>query len=123
MRFLPFFALPAALALACGTSATGADSCMKIEQARCENAPSCGIDLSTPTHRGDSPQLSVASCIRFYQDACGHGLVVSVDPGATSTQSCVDAINKGDCTVVKAPQTHPSCAFLNPPASTTDAGQ
>lgn len=120
MRLLPFFALPAVLALACGTSPTGVDSCKKIEQARCENAPSCGIDLTEPVHRGDSPQLAVGACIRYYQDACNHGLVVSVDPGAASTQSCVDAINAGDCNVVKAPQTHPSCAFLNPPA-TADA--
>ena len=120
MRLLPFFALPAFFALACGTSPTGVDSCKKIEQARCENAPSCGIDLSIPAHRGSSPELNVASCIRYYDDACNHGLVVQTDPGNAAAQSCVDAINAGDCNVVKNPQTHASCAFLGV-ATTADA--
>lgn len=115
-------ALAALNLLACGTDAVGVDSCRKIEQARCENAPSCGIDLTMPVHRGDTPERNVAECIRFYDDACLHGLVASSDPGAISVQACVDAINTGDCTVVKNPETNASCAFLNPSGSTADAG-
>ena len=119
MRWFFLVLAPALVVLACGTNATGVDSCKKIEGARCENAPSCGIDLSSPTHRGDSPELGVASCIRYYDDACLHGLTVTNDPGATAVQSCVDAINAGNCSVVKTPSSHPSCAFLVP--TPTDA--
>ncbi len=102
--------------IACGTNPVGVESCRKIEHARCENAPGCGIDLSTPVHRGDTPELAVNACERFYDDACLHGLAAPTDPGAIAVQACVDAINNGDCTVVKNPETHPACAFLNPPA-------
>jgi hypothetical protein len=112
-----------ALVLACGTDPVGVDSCRKIEHARCENAPACGIDLSTPAHRGDTPELAVAACNRFYDDACLHGLVTSSDPGSVAVQACVDAINTADCAVVKNPEIHPACAFLNPPAQVAvDAG-
>jgi hypothetical protein len=98
---------------ACGTDPVGVDSCRTIEQARCENAPRCGIDLTYPVHRGDSQARNVSECIRYYHDACLHGLVASVDPGQTSVQVCVDAINNGDCTVVTNPETAPACAFLD----------
>lgn len=114
MRLVPFFVVPALLALACGTSPTGVDSCKTVERARCENAPSCGIDLSVPTHRGDSPEQNVASCIRFYEDACNHGLVAGTDPGASGAQACADAINAGDCSVVRTPQVNAACSFLGP---------
>jgi len=111
-------ALVAMIALgACGTDPVGVESCRTIEQARCENAPRCGIDLTYPVHRGDD----VSECIRYYHDACLHGLVASVDPGQTIVQVCVDAINNGDCKVVTNPETVPACAFLNAGnASTTD---
>jgi hypothetical protein len=102
-------------ALACGTDPVGVETCRKIERARCENAPACGVDLSQPTHRGDSPELSVAACIRFYDDACLHGLAAPTDPGNVQTQACIDAINTDDCSVVKTPESHPSCVFLVPP--------
>ncbi|MCL2726518.1 MAG: hypothetical protein FWD69_19030 [Polyangiaceae bacterium] len=104
---------------ACGTNPVGVDSCRSIEQARCENAPSCGIDLTNPVHRGSDPESDVRACILYYHDACLHGFVASVDPGSTAVQACVDAINNGDCTVVEHPETTPACAFLNP---NSDAG-
>lgn len=117
-------ALGLAGAFACGTQPVGVDACRKIEGARCENAKSCGIDLSTPVHRRDSPtpagqdQQDVGACKRFYEDACLHGLVTTVDPGAVATQACVDAINgTQDCDVVKSPEKTPACAFLLPPAA------
>lgn len=112
-------------AFACGTDPVGVDACRKIEGARCENAKSCGIDLTkAPVHRRDAPtpdkqdQQDVGACKRYYEDACLHGLVTTVDPGAVATQACVDAINTTqDCDVVKSPEKSPACAFLLPPAA------
>ena len=123
--FAALVTLGLAGAFACGTDPVGVDSCRKIEGARCENAKSCGIDLSSsPVHRRDAPtpdghdQQDVGACKRFYEDACLHGLVTTTDPGAVATQACVDAINATqDCEVVKAPAKHPACAFLLPPAA------
>jgi hypothetical protein len=109
-------ALGATYLLACGTEPVGVESCRTIEQARCENAPSCGIDLTHPVHEGSTPERDVAACIRFYEDACMHGMVAPNDPGSVAVSACVDAINNGDCAVVKNPETHPACAFLVPPA-------
>ena len=107
-----------ATALACGTDPVGVESCRKIESARCENAPSCGIDLSKPVHRGDTPALSVAACKRYYEDECLHGLSAPVDPGSVAVQACVDALNSTtDCDIIKAPEKTPACAFLVPPAA------
>jgi hypothetical protein len=104
--------------LACGTDPVGVETCRKIETARCQNAPACGIDLSVPTHNDESsPEKSVAACIRYYDDACLHGLAAPTDPAGPTVQACVDAINTADCTVVKAPETAPACAFLIPPAA------
>ncbi len=113
----------ALLVLACGTDPVGVESCRKIEHARCENAPACGIDLSAPKHRGDSPELAVVACKRFYDDACLHGLAAPNDPGSVAVQACIDAIDTSDCSVVKNPEIHPACAFLIPPAQApADAG-
>ena len=122
-----FAAIPAVLAVvACGTDAVGVEACRQIEEARCKMAPNCpssGIDLSKPVHR-DSPKTDIDACIRFYRDACLHGLTTPTDPGQVAVKACVDAINQGDCNVLVHPETHPSCAFLvpPPPATTTDAG-
>lgn len=111
-------ALGLASAMACGTEPVGVDSCRKIEGARCENARSCGIDLTTPVHRGDSPSEDVGACKRYYEDACLHGLVTDTDPGAVVVDACVDAINNTtNCDIVKNPEKHPACAFLVPPAA------
>jgi hypothetical protein len=110
--------------MACGTDPVGVDSCRRIEQARCENAPACGIDISKPVHRGDSSELDVAACIRFYDDACMHGFVAPTDPGAVDVDTCIAAINTGDCSVVLKPESSPACGFLVPPAAAppADAG-
>lgn len=105
--------------IACGSDPVGVETCRTIERTRCENAPSCGISLDQPVHRGDSAEDAVRSCIQFYEDACRHGLAAPTDPGALELQACVDAINTGDCNVVRAPESHPACAFLVPPAATT----
>lgn len=109
-------ALAGALALACGTDPVGVETCRRVETARCESAPTCGIDLARPVHRGDDPKSAVAACIRYYDDACLHGIESPEDPGSVKTQACVDAIINGSCDVVKTPETHPDCAFLIPPA-------
>jgi hypothetical protein len=103
--------------VACGTDPVGVESCRRIEQARCENGPTCGVNLSTPVNRGDNkPELAVAACIRYYDDACQHGLVAPTDPGPVQVDACVNAINTGDCSVVLKPESSPACAFLVPPA-------
>ena len=107
-----------AAVFACGTDPVAVDACRQIEYARCENANTCGIDLSVPTHPGDSPNLDVGACKRFYDDQCLHGMNISSDPGATKTQACVDAINdpNSGCDIVKAPENSAACSFLNPNA-------
>jgi hypothetical protein len=100
---------------ACGTEAVGVDACRRIEKVRCESAQACGIDLERPVHEGDSPEKNVAACIRYYDDQCLHGLVTPKEPGPQAVDACVDAIINGDCTVVKSPESHPSCRFLVPP--------
>ncbi len=103
--------------VACGTEPVGVEACRRIEKTRCESAQACGIDLGYPAHEGDTPERNVAACIRYYDDQCMHGLVVTKEPAPEDVDRCVDAIIQGDCTVVKAPESHPSCAFLNPPAT------
>jgi hypothetical protein len=119
------FAGIAALALACGTDAVGVEACRQIESARCLQAPNCGIDLSTPVHR-NAPTTDIDACVRFYHEQCLHGLATTTEPGAVQVKACVDAINTGDCNVVKAPESSAACAWLIPPAApaaptTTDA--
>jgi hypothetical protein len=119
MRLLSLAALALGIASAalpaCGTEPVGVESCRRIEKVRCESAPACGIDLARPVHRGNTPESAVGACIRYYEDACLHGLAATEDPGAVKTQACVDAIIQGSCDVVKTPETHPDCAFLVPP--------
>ena len=113
-------------ASACGTEAVGVESCRKIEKVRCESAAACGIDLTNPVHTGEGPKADVSACIRYYDEQCLHGLVVAKEPGAQAVDACVDAIIKGDCSVVKAPETDPACSFLIPPPApatpSSDAG-
>ena len=104
-------ALLVALVGACGTTPVAVDSCRKIESARCQWANACGISLGTPVRRDDSTN-GVDDCIRFYNDACLHGIVSPTDPGPTAADACVAAINQGNCAVVRAPETSPACAWL-----------
>lgn len=118
------FALAAGaiIATACGNDAVGVEACRQIEEARCKRGPQCGIDMSIPVHRG-TPSHDVDACIRYYRDACLHGLATDKEPGAVQVQACIDAINTPDCTVVKNPETSPACAFLIPPVETpADSG-
>ena len=103
---------------ACGTDATGIETCRQIETARCQRAPSCNVSLAIPVHR-DSPQTDVDACIRWYHDACEHGLEVT-DPGAPAAQACVSAIQTASCDVVLHPEANAACAWLQP--SPADAG-
>ncbi len=111
-------AAPAAVvASACGTDAIGLETCRQVEEARCRQAPNCpAFDLGQPVHR-DTPKTNVDACIRYYNDACLHGLATNTDPGAPATKACVDAINTGDCNIVQTPQDTPACAWLKPPAT------
>ena len=110
-------------AAACGTDPAGVDACQRIEKVRCESAQACGISLDRPLHSGDSPAENVASCTRYYDDQCLHGLSSGVDPGEAKVTACVNAIATGSCATVEEPQTNPACSFLTPVvvATVTDA--
>ena len=105
----------------CGTDAVGVDACRQIEEARCKQAPACGILIEPPHFTSGS---TVDACIRYYDDACLHGLAVG-DPGPTDVNACVAAINgdsmkKDGCSIVSEPQTDTAaCGWLVPPASST----
>ncbi len=77
----------AMLSSACGNDAVGVEACRTIEEARCKRAPQCGVDMSVPVHR-DTPSHDVDACIRYYNDACLHGLATDV---ATVLESHVEA--------------------------------
>jgi len=96
---------------ACGTDAVGVETCRQIEQARCQQAPACGIALDTPNHVSGS---DVSACIRYYDDACLHGLANGSDPGPHQTGLCVSAIKTNGCDVVLHPEIDPACAWLIP---------
>jgi hypothetical protein len=127
----------AAAAVACGNGAVGVQACRSIETARCEAAPACpsslpageGIDLSNPIPAGGDP---VAACVRYYDDACLHGLETSVAPSNVAVNDCVAAIqaagaaaakgNKLACTTVVSPEKNAAaCSFLIPVDAGTSA--
>jgi len=113
-----------AVAGGCGTDAVDVDGCRQIEEARCNQAPACGIRLTEPVFTSGT---SVQACVRYYDDACLHGLAVA-DPGPTAVSACVAAI-KGDsqakdkCAIVMEPQTDlAACGWLMPaPSTASDA--
>jgi len=112
---LPSLAIASALAWACGTDAVGVDTCKRIERERCRWVVACGINVDTPTRlKRDLGTTGVDDCIRFYDDACLHGMAVA-DPGDAAVAACIDAINSGNCDVVRHPETDPACAWLIPP--------
>jgi hypothetical protein len=116
-------ALVVGFVLACGQAAVGVDSCTTIEHARCQWIVQCFGDAANyglPTRRSDSDSSSpVDDCDRFYNDACLHGLVTTVQPSSSAVAECVTAINNAtDCTIVYNPETADACAFLIP----SDAG-
>jgi hypothetical protein len=101
-------------AAACGTDAVGVQTCRAIEEARCQQAPACNISLQPPYRTSGS---DVSACIRFYDEACLHGLANGSDPGTIEATQCVAAIRNNGCAVVLHPETDPSCAWLSPDAS------
>lgn len=99
---------------ACGTDPVGVEACQKIEKVRCESALACGISLSRPVPTGKSDKDQVASCVRYYEDQCLHGLALAKEPAPQAVDTCVSAIIAGDCAIVKEPQAHAACSFLAP---------
>ena len=73
----------------------------------------------------------MAACVRYYNDACLHGLETSVAPSNVAVNQCVAAIQaagkaaaKGDagaCATIVSPQNVAACAFLTPVDSGTPA--
>lgn len=114
-------AIGVAVVVACGTDATGIETCRKVETARCEAAPACNVSLASPPH----PSGDVQGCIDFYHDACLHGLEVD-DPGGPSADACVKAIQgasaNNHCEYVLHPELATECAWLLPAAPVDDAG-
>jgi hypothetical protein len=111
----------APLHAACGTDAVGIQTCRQIEEARCRQAPACGISLQPPYHASGS---DVDECIRFYDVACLHGLASGNDPGPIAVNACLAAIHGAsgsDCSVVVSPETAPACAWLGPSSGASDA--
>jgi hypothetical protein len=128
---------------ACATDAVGVDSCRQIEYARCDAASRCPGTFGT---------IKPATCRRFYRDHCLHGLAVGQDPGIAKVRDCVQAIealgrcvsshdqtvNFSECGVsdlrnlssetvsacglLAEPESLSACSFLNPAATTSDAG-
>jgi hypothetical protein len=101
---------------ACGNGAVDVSGCRAVEEARCRQAPACGIALEPPYH---SSGTSVDACIRYYEVACLHGLGVP-DPGTGAINACAAAISAGDCTLVQSPETG-ACAWLAPSAASSSA--
>jgi hypothetical protein len=88
---------------------------------------SCGISIQPPYHTSGT---DVDACIRYYDDACLHGLSSGSDPGPVAVNACVAAINQapmldGGCSVVVMPEMAKACSWLSPPgqadSSTSDS--
>ncbi|MDP9148605.1 MAG: hypothetical protein M3O36_01485 [Myxococcota bacterium] len=102
---------------ACGTSATNVEGCRQVEVARCQRAPACNVPVEPP-HRTSGSEVD--ACIRFYGDACLHGLVTANTPSPADVSGCVTAIREGSCpSAVLTPERLPACWWLSPsgPAS------
>ena len=103
---------------ACGTSAVGIQQCRQIEDARCQRASACGINLMVPVEVGND----VDACIRFYNDQCLHGLVTQQLPSSGDVTSCIQSIQSGPCDYVRTPQDSPACGWLDGGADAGVAG-
>jgi hypothetical protein len=121
---LALLALGAVVGNGCGSGGVDVDACKKIETARCQQAPMCGIPLEPPYSTDDG---DVDACIRYYQTACLHGLAVGA-PSAAALAACVTAIQtdtpaKDGCAIVKDPQSDPTdCGWLGAIDVTPEAG-
>jgi hypothetical protein len=101
------------IAVSCGSAGVGVDACRQVESARCVWGPACGVNMGVPVRRSESTS-PVDDCIRYYNDACLHGLVAAAEPSQANVDACVGAINAGDCAAVLRPQTNAACAWLTP---------
>ena len=103
------------MATGCGNDAVGVDACRAIEAERCRWVVACGINVGPRRNDSTSP---VDDCVRYYRDACLHGLTQATsEPSGTQTQACVDAIHAATtCDIVMTPEANPACAFLKPSA-------
>jgi|SRR5580700_3463576 hypothetical protein len=101
---------------ACGSKGTGVDVCKQVDTARCQAAPACGIQLTTPVYTSGT---AVEACTQYYDVACFNGLQVAA-PTSAEVSACVAAINAGDCTCVATPQDCAACAWLS---TSPDAGE
>jgi hypothetical protein len=101
-------------------NAVGSDACVSIEHARCKWIVQCFADaaggnygLPTPRSGQTTTSSPVDDCMRFYDDACLHGMVTNVAPTSDEVTTCVNTINTAtDCTIVTNPETTDACAFL-----------
>lgn len=111
-------AIAIALAAACANDGYGIDACRQIEAERCRWVVQCNIGVGV---RRDNESSPVDDCIRFYNDACIHGMVYATqDPSDTQTAACVTAIHEAKtCDIVYKPENDPACAWLKP---STDGG-
>ncbi|CAN5578968.1 hypothetical protein BH09MYX1_BH09MYX1_40930 [soil metagenome] len=105
-------------AAACANDGYGTDACREIEAERCRWVVQCEIPVGVRRSNSTSP---VDDCVRYYRDACYHGLTnATQDPTDVQTAACVNAIhNATTCDIVYHPETDPACAWLKP---STDAG-
>jgi hypothetical protein len=110
---------------ACKGGAVGVATCKTIEDALCERASSCGINIGVDgTPRHSDSQTDVTACEQFYSIECLHGLETSVTPTGAQIQNCVNAIaNQAEgCdggSLITDPQDvalNGACAWLIPPA-------
>ena len=104
----------------CGTGGVDVDGC---RQSRRPAAARARLVIEI-TARYFTSGTDVEACIRYYDDACLHGLASS-NPGASAVSACVTAIQndstrKDGCSTVKPPQTEQTaCGWLVPPVPTT----
>jgi hypothetical protein len=110
-------------AAACGTDAVGVQACRQVEEARCQEAPGCGVALEPPYHTSGT---DTSECIRFYNDQCLHGVASGADPGPTAVNACVAAIHsastiEGHCSIVIDPSTSGACVWLGVSSPAVDA--
>jgi hypothetical protein len=122
---LALFVAASAIANGCGTGAVDIDGCRQIEEARCHQAPACNIPITPPYFTGGS---DVDACVRYYDDACLHGLVPAA-PSSAQLNACVaaiasDSLGKDCCSTVKAPETdRTDCGWLAPALPDADIAE
>jgi hypothetical protein len=108
--------------VACGNNANDVAGCRILEDARCDRALECGLDPSFPLHAGNTDADFVTACKLFYEDACLHGFVTSIDITPSDQDNCYSAIKTASCNIVINPQLDPRCSWLIPPDAGVDAG-